>query len=87
MILTHGHGDHVADAIPVAKRTGCLVICNFEIGDWLTAQGVENVHQMHIGGGYNFDFGRVKLTIGATWKRTAGRKLWRQPGRRVDSFQ
>ena len=27
------------------------------------AQGIENVHQMHIGGGYNFDFGRVKLTI------------------------
>ena len=63
IILTHGHADHIADAVPVAKRTGCLVICNFEIGDWLMAQGIENVHQMHIGGGYNFDFGRVKLTI------------------------
>ena len=63
MIISHGHGDHIADAIPVAKRTGCLVICNFEIGDWLMAQGVENVHQLHIGGGFNFDFGRVKLTI------------------------
>ena len=63
IILTHGHADHIADAIPVATRTGCLVICNFEIGAWLMAQGVDNVHQMHIGGGYNFDFGRVKLTI------------------------
>ena len=63
MILTHGHADHMADAVPVAKRTGCLVICNYEIGDWLMGQGIENVHQMHIGGGYNFDFGRVKLTI------------------------
>lgn len=63
MLLTHGHGDHVADAVAIAKRTGCTVICNFEIGNWLMAQGVENVHQMHIGGGYNFPFGRVKLTI------------------------
>ncbi|MEZ4831398.1 MAG: metal-dependent hydrolase [Caldilineaceae bacterium] len=63
MILTHGHGDHVADAVAVAKRTGCTVICNFEIGNWLMAQGVENVHQMNIGGGYNFSFGRLKWTI------------------------
>jgi L-ascorbate metabolism protein UlaG (beta-lactamase superfamily) len=63
MLLTHGHGDHVADAVGIAKRTGCQVICNFEIGNWLMAQGVENVHQMHIGGGFNFPFGRVKLTI------------------------
>lgn len=63
IIITHGHGDHIADAIPIAKRTGCQVICNFEIGNWLMEQGVENVHQMHIGGGFNFDFGRVKLTI------------------------
>lgn len=63
MLLTHGHGDHVADAVAIAKRTGCTVISNFEIGNWLMAQGLENVHQMHIGGGYNFPFGRVKLTI------------------------
>lgn len=63
MLLTHGHGDHVADAVAIARRTGCTVISNFEIGNWLMAQGVENVHQMHIGGGYNFPFGRVKLTI------------------------
>lgn len=63
MIITHGHGDHIADAVPVAKRTGCLVICNFEIGAWLMGAGIENVHQMHIGGAYSFDFGRVKLTI------------------------
>ncbi len=62
MILTHGHGDHVADAIGVAKRTGCQVICNFEIGNWLTDNGVENVHQMNIGGGWDFPFGRLKWT-------------------------
>ncbi len=63
MLLTHGHLDHVADAIAIAQRTGCKVICNFEIGNWLMEKGIENVHQMHIGGGYDFPFGRVKMTI------------------------
>lgn len=63
MLITHGHGDHIADAVSIAKRTGCTVITNFEIGNWLSDQGVENVHQMHLGGGYDFSFGRVKLTI------------------------
>jgi L-ascorbate metabolism protein UlaG (beta-lactamase superfamily) len=63
MILTHGHGDHVADAVSIAKRTGCQVISNFEVGNWMANQGVENLHQMSIGGGYDFPFGRLKLTI------------------------
>jgi L-ascorbate metabolism protein UlaG (beta-lactamase superfamily) len=63
MLITHGHADHIADAVSIARRTGCQVICNFEIGNWLMEKGVENVHQMHIGGGYDFPFGRVKLTI------------------------
>ena len=63
ILLTHGHGDHVADCIALAKRTGAMVICNFEIGAWLQSNGVTNVHAMHIGGGYDFPFGRVKMTI------------------------
>lgn len=63
ILVTHGHGDHVADLVSLAKRTGATVICNFEIASWLENAGVENAHGMHIGGGYDFDFGRVKLTI------------------------
>ncbi|MCB9159002.1 MAG: metal-dependent hydrolase [Caldilineaceae bacterium] len=63
ILVTHGHGDHVADLVPLAKQTGALVICNFEIANWLGNQGVENVHAMHIGGGYDFPFGRAKMTI------------------------
>ena len=63
ILVTHGHGDHVADLVPLAKQTGALVICNFEIANWLGNQGVENVHPMHIGGGYDFPFGRAKMTI------------------------
>ena len=63
IVVTHGHADHVGDTVEIAKRTGALVISNFEIVNWLGAQGVENLHPLHIGGGKSFDWGRVKLTI------------------------
>ena len=40
-----------------------MAISNFEIHNWLMAQGVERAHPLHIGGGHDFPFGRVKLTI------------------------
>ncbi len=60
ILLTHGHVDHVADAVSIAKRTGATVISNFEVANWCQKQGVSKVHPMNHGGGYNFDFGRVK---------------------------
>lgn len=63
ILVSHGHGDHVGDTIEIAKRTGATVVSNFEIQNWFVGQGVENAHPMHIGGGFDFDWGRVKLTI------------------------
>ncbi len=63
MLLTHGHGDHVADAVAIAKRTGCTVISNFEIVEWMAEQGVTNGHGMNTGGAYNFPFGRLKSVV------------------------
>ena len=63
ILVSHGHGDHVGDTVAIAQRTGAMTISNFEIHNWLLAQGVENAHPMHIGGGKDFPFGRVKLTI------------------------
>ena len=63
ILISHGHGDHVGDTVPIAKRTGATVISNFEIQNWLVGQGVENVHPQHIGGGFDYPWGRVKLTI------------------------
>lgn len=63
ILITHGHEDHVGDTISIAKRTGALVIANYEIITWLQNHGLENVHPMHIGGAHDFDFGRLKLTI------------------------
>ncbi len=62
ILQTHGHGDHIADTVALAQRTGAKVIANFEICDWLNAQGVSNTHAQHIGGGFNHDFGYVKMT-------------------------
>ncbi len=63
VLISHGHGDHVGDAVDIVKRTGATTISNFEIQNWLLDQGVENAHPLHIGGGFDFPFGRVKLTI------------------------
>jgi L-ascorbate metabolism protein UlaG (beta-lactamase superfamily) len=63
ILISHGHGDHVGDTIEIANRTGAMTISNFEIQSWLQTQGVERTHPLHIGGGYDFPFGRVKLTI------------------------
>src|SRR5262249_62380502 len=61
ILVSHGHGDHVGDAIAIAKRTGAMVVCNYEISEWLNKQGVKAHGQQH-GGGHAHPFGRVKLT-------------------------
>lgn len=63
ILQTHGHGDHISDTVALAKRTGALVIGNFEICNWISAQGHEETHGMNIGGGYQFPFGRVDMTL------------------------
>jgi L-ascorbate metabolism protein UlaG (beta-lactamase superfamily) len=63
ILVSHGHGDHVGDTVAIAKRTGATVVSNFEIQNWMVAQGVKNVHPQHIGGGFTHAWGRVKLTM------------------------
>jgi L-ascorbate metabolism protein UlaG (beta-lactamase superfamily) len=61
ILVSHGHGDHVADLLTVQKNSGAKVICIAEIAGWLNKQGIDNVHGMNIGGAFNFPFGRVKM--------------------------
>ncbi len=63
MLISHGHGDHVADAVSIAKRTGALVLSNPEIVGWLGRQKVPNVWGVNTGGTYDAGFVRVKWTI------------------------
>jgi L-ascorbate metabolism protein UlaG (beta-lactamase superfamily) len=61
VLLTHGHPDHMADAVAIAKRTGAPCVAIVELAMWLGRQGVETFHDPNIGGTVNFDWGWVKL--------------------------
>ena len=62
ILVSHGHGDHVADVVDIANRTGATVLAPYEVGNWLEGKGVKNVQSMNHGGAAKMDFGRVKLT-------------------------
>ena len=62
ILLSHGHQDHVADLIPIAKQNNATVIGAFEVAMWANQQGVEKYHPMNTGGKWKFDFGTVKCT-------------------------
>lgn len=62
ILVSHGHGDHVADVIDFAKRTGATVIAPYEVGTWFEGKGLQNVQAMNHGGAARMPFGRVKLT-------------------------
>ena len=62
ILASHGHADHLADCVTLAKQTGATVIGAFETVEWLNKKGVEKYHPMNIGGKWTFDFGTVKCT-------------------------
>ncbi len=60
ILVTHGHFDHIADAVPLAQQTGATVVANFEICNWLGTKGVENTFPLNKGG--TGQVGGVKIT-------------------------
>lgn len=62
ILLTHGHNDHVGDTLELAKKKNAVVVAPNELADYLGWQGA-NVHNMHIGGAHEFEFGKVKYTL------------------------
>lgn len=91
ILVTHGHGDHLGDTVPIAKRTGALVISNFEIASWVEKKGVKS-HGQHLGGGFQHPFGYLKLTLalhgsnlpdGSSGGNPAGFLLTTQDGKKV----
>lgn len=65
ILVSHGHEDHTADLVQIAKRTNAVVVCAFEISAWLENRGVTNCHPMNLGGQWNFDFGNLKMVFAA----------------------
>ena len=62
VVLTHAHGDHLGDGLDIARSNDGLVIAVNELANYAAAKGVA-AHNMHIGGGHDFEFGRLKFTI------------------------
>ena len=62
IVLSHGHFDHIEDALPIAKRTGATLVAGFELATHLQAQGAPEVFPMNPGGPHAFPFGTVRLT-------------------------
>jgi L-ascorbate metabolism protein UlaG (beta-lactamase superfamily) len=61
ILVSHGHRDHIGDAVPLGKRTGATVIATHEVAKYLGQQGLATSSH-HIGGGVQYPFGYVKLT-------------------------
>jgi L-ascorbate metabolism protein UlaG (beta-lactamase superfamily) len=61
IFVSHAHGDHLGDALAIAKRTGATIVATNELASWLTGKGLETIG-MHVGGRTKFPFGSVKLT-------------------------
>ena len=61
ILVTHGHNDHLGDAINLSKQTGAPIIAVYELAMYCQNLGAKT-HAMHIGGKYLFPFGWVNLT-------------------------
>ncbi len=59
ILLSHGHEDHTADAILIAKNNNATIVSSYEIATWAGNQGCK-YHPMNTGGKWKFDFGTVK---------------------------
>jgi L-ascorbate metabolism protein UlaG (beta-lactamase superfamily) len=61
ILLSHGHVDHLADAVGLSQRTGAPCVAIVELANWLGEQGVEETFDPNLGGTVKFDWGWVKL--------------------------
>ncbi|RMG56153.1 MAG: metal-dependent hydrolase [Bacteroidetes bacterium] len=61
ILVSHAHGDHIADLVSIGKRTGATIISNYEIVTWCQGQGLDKGQPMNHGGQWTFDFGSVKV--------------------------
>ncbi len=61
ILLTHGHADHIGDAVSIAKRSGADVVAIVELAGEIGGEGVEKVHDPNLGGTVRFDWGWVRL--------------------------
>jgi L-ascorbate metabolism protein UlaG (beta-lactamase superfamily) len=60
ILVSHGHQDHLADAVAIANRTGATIIAPYEVAQWLGKQGAAKTHPINHGT-TRFEFGRLRF--------------------------
>jgi L-ascorbate metabolism protein UlaG (beta-lactamase superfamily) len=73
--VSHGHEDHIADLVAIAKNTGAKVIACYELGAYLEENDLSNFHGMNVGGSFSFDFGQIFMSIAHHSNSINGRYL------------
>src|SRR5258708_37502467 len=63
MLITHGHFDHVYDALEIARATKPKIVTNFEIGAWLGSKGIDADSIIGINTGGTVDVDGIKVTL------------------------
>lgn len=61
ILVSHGHQDHLADLIDLAKQTGATILANFEITTWAEKQGCQHTVGMNYGGTYQHNDLNIKV--------------------------
>ena len=69
VVLTHGHADHVGDAVAIAQRTGAKLVANYEICMWLARKGLTLLDPMNSGG--TTDQGEFTVTLTVAFHSSA----------------
>lgn len=64
IFVSHGHSDHMADAVTIANHTGATVVCSYELFIYFGKQGLKKVQPLNPGGKFKFDFGEAKSFTG-----------------------
>ena len=64
ILVSHGHGDHVADLAAIAKRTGATIFAMYEVANWAQKQGCEKVQGMNLGA-TETEFGQLRFVPAA----------------------
>jgi len=61
ILLSHGHQDHILDALTIAKNNDATIVSNYEIISWYEKQGYDKGQPLNQGGSWKFNFGKVKF--------------------------
>src|SRR5207302_3007683 len=69
IVITHGHSDHVGDAVAIAKRTGAVIAGAYEVTGYCEEQGAKKIEPGNIGG--TVRIGPISVMLMMAWHSSA----------------